>query len=88
VRVDTHAYGSYRIPPSYDSMIAKLIVRGKTRDRAIDKMRRALDEFVIEGIDTTIPFHQQLLRDERFRAGDFTTRFLDDFEMHPAGAPA
>jgi acetyl-CoA carboxylase biotin carboxylase subunit len=88
VRVDTHAYGSYRIPPSYDSMIAKLIVRGKTRDRAIDKMRRALDEFVIEGVDTTIPFHQQLLRDERFRAGDFTTRFLDDFEMHPAGAPA
>jgi len=88
VRVDTHAYTGYRIPPTYDSMIAKLIVRGKTRDQAINKMRRALDEFVIEGIQTTIPFHQQLMRDERFRAGDFTTQFLDDFTLHPDRQPA
>ena len=88
VRIDTHAYSSYCIPPTYDSMIAKLIVRGKTREQAINKMRRALDEFVIEGIQTTIPFHQQLMRDERFRAGDVTTRFLDDFTMQPDGEPA
>ena len=83
IRVDTHAYAGYRIPPHYDSMIAKLVVHGKTRDQAIQKMRRALDEFVIEGIDTTIPFHQQLLTDPRFQAGDFDTRFLDDFELQP-----
>jgi len=88
VRVDTHAYSGYRIPPTYDSMIAKLIVRGKTREQAINKMQRALDEFVIEGIQTTIPFHQQLMRDERFRAGDVTTQFLDDFALHPDGQPA
>jgi acetyl-CoA carboxylase biotin carboxylase subunit len=69
------------IPPTYDSMIAKLITYGKTRDQAIRKMRRALDEFIIEGIDTTIPFHQQLMDDERFQEGNFNTRFLDDFEM-------
>ncbi len=79
VRIDTHAYAGYRIPQYYDSMIAKLIVRARTRDLAIDKMVRALDEFVIEGVKTTIPFHQQLFRDERFRAGDFDTHFLDDF---------
>ena len=73
VRCDTHAFAGYRIPPTYDSMIAKLIVRDKTRARAIEKMRRALDEFIVEGVKTTIPFHQQLLRDERFRAGDFDT---------------
>jgi acetyl-CoA carboxylase biotin carboxylase subunit len=71
------------IPPNYDSMIAKLIVRGKTREGAIKKMQRALDEFVIEGIKTTIPFHQQLMKDPRFQAGEFTTRFLEDFEMEP-----
>ena len=81
IRVDTHAYASYLIPPNYDSMIAKLIVRGKTRAGAIKKMQRALDEFVIEGIKTTIPFHQQLMRDPRFQAGDFTTHFLEDFEL-------
>lgn len=81
VRVDTHAYADYMIPPHYDSMIAKLIVRGKTRDQAIRKMKRALDEFVIEGIHTTIPFHQQLMENERFQAGDFDTRFLDDFDI-------
>jgi acetyl-CoA carboxylase biotin carboxylase subunit len=88
VRVDTAAYAGYTIPPTYDSMIAKLITYGKTREHAIRKMRRALDEFIIEGVDTTIPFHQQLMEDERFRAGDFNTRFLDDFEMEPAAAAA
>lgn len=84
IRIDTAAYGGYRIPPTYDSMIAKLIAYGKTRDHAIRKMRRALDEFVVEGVKTTIPFHQQLMRDERFQNGTFDTRFLDDFEMEPA----
>ncbi len=83
VRVDTHVYAGYVIPPYYDSMIAKLIVRGKTRDLAIRKALRALEEFVIEGVHTTIPFHIQLLRDEKFRAGDFDTRFLETFELKP-----
>jgi acetyl-CoA carboxylase biotin carboxylase subunit len=81
VRVDTHAYASYVIPPTYDSMIGKLIVRAKTREGAINKMKRALDEFVIEGIHTTVPFHQQLMDNPQFRAGDFDTKFLDDFKM-------
>ena len=81
VRVDTHAYAGYVIPPHYDSMIAKLIVRARTRDLAIKKMLRALDEFVIEGVSTTIPFHQQLLVDPRFVAGDFDTTFLESFEL-------
>lgn len=81
VRVDTHAYASYVIPPTYDSMIGKLIVRAKTREQAINKMKRALDEFVIEGVQTTIPFHRQLMDNPQFRAGDFDTRFLDDFTM-------
>jgi len=88
IRVDTAAYAGYMIPPTYDSMIAKLITYGKTRDHAIRKMRRALDEFIIEGVDTTIPFHQQLMNDDRFREGNFNTRFLDDFEMKPASAAA
>ncbi|MEZ4696290.1 MAG: acetyl-CoA carboxylase biotin carboxylase subunit [Rhodothermales bacterium] len=83
VRVDTHAYAGYVIPPHYDSMIAKLIVRARTRDLAIKKMLRALDEFVIEGVSTTIPFHQQLLVDPRFVAGDFDTTFLESFELKP-----
>ncbi|MDX1438942.1 MAG: acetyl-CoA carboxylase biotin carboxylase subunit [Rubricoccaceae bacterium] len=83
VRCDTHVYAGYMIPPHYDSMIAKLIVRDHTRERAINKMLRALDEFVIEGVKTTIPFHQQLLRDERFRAGDFDTKFLEHFQLQP-----
>ena len=86
IRVDTAAYSGYRIPPTYDSMIAKLIAYGKTRDHALRKMRRALDEFVVEGVQTTIPFHQQLMDDARFQRGEFDTRFLDDFEMHPATA--
>ncbi len=83
VRCDTHVFAGYTVPPNYDSMIAKLIVREQTRERAIEKMRRALDEFVIEGVKTTVPFHQQLLVDDRFRAGDFTTKFLEDFELTP-----
>jgi acetyl-CoA carboxylase biotin carboxylase subunit len=62
-------------------MIAKLIVTARTRDEAIVKLQRALDEFVIEGINTTIPFHQQLLRDENFRKGVYTTKFMEDFEL-------
>lgn len=81
VRVDTHVYAGYNIPPYYDSMIAKLIVRARTRDLAIQKMLRALDEFVIEGIKTTIPFHQQLLKNEDFKKGNFDTRFLETFKL-------
>jgi len=83
VRVDTHVYAGYKIPPYYDSMIAKLIVRASTRELAIRKMRRALDEFVIEGVPTTIPFHSQLMQDENFRNGKFDTHFLDSFEFAP-----
>ena len=81
VRVDTHAYAGYVIPPFYDSMIAKLIVWGEDRSEAIARMRRALKEFIIEGIKTTIPFHQQVMNDERFFTGDFDTTFLEDFEI-------
>ena len=83
VRVDTHAYAGYYIPPYYDSLIAKLIVHARTRELAIRKMERALDEFVIEGVKTTIPFHQQLMKDEAFRAGDFDTSFLEGFTLKP-----
>ncbi len=83
VRVDTHIYAGYRIPPNYDSLVAKLIVRGKDREHAIRKMRRALDEFVIDGIKTTIPFHRQLMDDERFQAGQFDTGFLANFQLQP-----
>jgi len=81
VRVDTHVYAGYKVPPYYDSMIAKLICKAQTRDECITKMQRALDEFIIEGIKTTIPFHQQLMRDESFRKGDFTTAFMDTFKL-------
>lgn len=77
VRVDSSAYAGLKITPFYDSMIAKLIVWGNDREEAIARMRRALDEFVIEGIDTTIPFHIDVLNDERFMCGDVTTKFLD-----------
>ena len=80
IRVDTHVYSGYRIPPFYDSMISKLIAVAQTREEAIRKMQRALDEYIIEGIKTTIPFHQKLMRDERFQSGNFTTAFMDDFE--------
>ena len=83
VRVDTHVYAGYQIPPFYDSMIAKLICRAQTREECITKMERALDEFIIEGVKTTIPFHKQLMKDERFRSGNFHTGFLNDFEIKP-----
>ena len=81
VRLDTHVYGGYVIPPHYDSMIAKLITTAQTREEAINKMKRALDEFVIEGIKTTIPFHRQLMDHPNYVAGNYTTKFMEDFEM-------
>ncbi|WP_374957514.1 acetyl-CoA carboxylase biotin carboxylase subunit [Gilvibacter sp.] len=81
VRLDTHVYAGYMIPPNYDSMIAKLIVTAQTREEAIAKMKRALDEFVIEGIKTTIPFHRQLMEEPDYVEGNYTTAFMNDFEM-------
>ncbi len=81
VRVDTHVYAGYSVPPYYDSMIAKLICRAKTREECITRMRRALDEFIIEGVKTTVPFHQQLMRNEKFISGKFDTSFMNDFEI-------
>lgn len=83
VRLDTHVYSGYTIPPNYDSMIAKLITTAQTREEAINKMKRALDEFVIEGIKTTIPFHRQLMDDPNYVLGNYTTAFMDTFEMKP-----
>ena len=80
VRVDTHVYAGYVIPPYYDSMIAKLITIAQTREEAINTMERALSEFVVEGVKTTIPFHQQLMQDKNFRKGKYTTKFLEDFK--------
>ena len=81
VRVDSHAYAGYVIPPYYDSMIGKLITVAQTRKEAINTMHRALSEYVIEGVKTTIPFHLQLMRDERFISGDFNTKFIEGFEL-------
>mgnify|MGYP001298248972 FL=1 len=81
VRLDTHVYGGYIIPPHYDSMIAKLITTAQTREEAINKMRRALDEFVIEGIKTTIPFHRKLMEHPNYISGNYTTKFMEDFSM-------
>ena len=81
VRIDTHVYAGYIIPSNYDSMIAKLITTAQTREEAIHKMKRALDEFVIEGVKTTIPFHRQLMDDPAYVSGDYTTKFMEDFEM-------
>ncbi len=81
IRVDSHVYAGYTIPPYYDSMIGKIIAVARTRDEAIDTMHRALAEYVIEGIKTTIPFHLQLMNDARFRSGDFNTKFLEGFTM-------
>jgi len=81
VRLDTHVYAGYSIPPNYDSMIAKLITTAQTREEAINKMKRALDEFVIEGIKTTIPFHRALMEHPDYLAGNYTTKFMEDFEM-------
>ena len=81
VRLDTHVYSGYSIPPNYDSMIAKLITTAQTRQEAINKMKRALDEFVIEGIKTTIPFHRQLMDEPAYVEGNYTTAFMDTFKM-------
>ena len=81
VRLDTHVYAGYTIPPNYDSMIAKLITTAQTREEAVHKMKRALDEFVIEGIKTTIPFHRQLMDHPAYISGDYTTKFMEDFIM-------
>jgi acetyl-CoA carboxylase biotin carboxylase subunit len=81
VRIDSHIYQSYSIPPYYDSLIAKLIVWGKNREHAISRGIRALEEFTVEGIKTTIPFHLQVLQDSRFLSGNFDTSFLDKFEF-------
>ncbi|HEU4495561.1 MAG TPA: acetyl-CoA carboxylase biotin carboxylase subunit [Flavobacterium sp.] len=82
VRLDTHVYSGYTIPPNYDSMIAKLITTAQTREEAISKMKRALDEFVIEGVKTTIPFHRQLMDEPAYVAGDYTTKFMESFKMN------
>lgn len=82
VRLDTHVYSGYTIPPNYDSMIAKLITTAQTREEAICKMKRALDEFVIEGIKTTIPFHRQLMDEPDYIAGNYTTKFMEGFKMN------
>jgi acetyl-CoA carboxylase biotin carboxylase subunit len=81
VRIDSHVYAGYVIPPNYDSMIAKLIVSGQSREEVIVRMKRALEEFVIDGVKTTIPFHLALLEDKEFKAGNFTTNFLDTFDF-------
>ena len=83
VRLDTHVYSGYVIPPHYDSMIAKLITSAQTREEAINKMKRALEEFVIEGIKTTIPFHRQLMEHPDYLAGNYTTKFMEDFIIKP-----
>lgn len=81
IRIDTHVYDGYMIPPYYDSMIAKLITTAQTREEAINKMKRALEEFIIEGVKTTIPFHQQLMRHPDYLAGNYTTKFMETFEI-------
>ena len=81
IRVDTHAYANYMIPPFYDSMIAKVITVAQTREEAIAKMERALEEFIIEGIKTTIPFHKKLMQDEKIRKGEYTTKFMESFDI-------
>ena len=83
VRIDTHVYSGYSIPPNYDSMIAKLITTAQIREEAINKMKRALDEFVIEGVKTTIPFHRQLMEEPDYVAGNYTTKFMESFKMKP-----
>ncbi len=83
VRVDTHSYAGYEVPPYYDSLIAKLVVYALTREGAINKMASALDEFTVQGIKTTIPFHRQVMQNEQFRSGKFDTSFLDSFKFSP-----
>ncbi|MGB0403080.1 MAG: acetyl-CoA carboxylase biotin carboxylase subunit [Salibacteraceae bacterium] len=80
IRIDTHVYAGYTIPPNYDSMVSKLITVAQTREEAIEKMKRALGEYIVEGVKTTIPFHQKLMNNEQFCKGDFTTKFLEDWD--------
>ena len=82
VRVDTHVYAGYSVPPFYDSMIAKLICKAQTREECIKKMQRALDEFIVEGVKTTVPFHQKLMKNEDFKNGNFHTGFLSTFDIN------
>jgi len=84
IRVDSHVYSGYRIPPNYDSMVGKLITVAQTREEAIAKMHRALSEYVIEGVKTTIPFHIKLMQNEQFKAGDYTTKFLENWDFKNA----
>ena len=81
IRIDSHVYSGYTIPPNYDSMIAKVIATGQSREEVLSRMKRALQEFVIEGIKTTIPFHIKLMDDERFKSGDFNTSFMEGFDL-------
>ena len=81
IRVDTHVYTGYKIPPYYDSMIAKLITVAQTREEAISKMKRALSEFVLEGVKTTIPFHKKLMNHEAFQSGNYTTKFMEEYKL-------
>jgi acetyl-CoA carboxylase biotin carboxylase subunit len=85
VRVDTHSYAGYLVPPFYDSLIAKLVVYAQTREGAVNKMTSSLEEFTIEGIKTTIPFHRQVMQTETFRSGKFDTSFLESFKFVPEG---
>lgn len=84
IRVDSHVYSGYRIPPNYDSMVGKLITVAQTREEAIAKMHRALSEYVIEGVKTTIPFHIKLMQNEQFKAGDYTTKFMENWDFKNA----
>jgi acetyl-CoA carboxylase biotin carboxylase subunit len=81
VRIDSHVYSGYTIPSNYDSMIGKLIVSAQSREEVIVRMKRALNEFVIEGVKTTIPFHIKLMDDPGFKSGKFTTKYLDNFDF-------
>jgi len=83
IRIDSHIYAGYAIPPYYDSLLSKLIAVAPTREEAIEKMKRALNEYFIDGCKSTIPFHKQVMLDERFRSGQFTTKFIEDFELRP-----
>jgi acetyl-CoA carboxylase biotin carboxylase subunit len=84
IRVDSHVYSGYRIPPNYDSMVGKLITVAQTREEAIAKMHRALSEYVIEGVKTTIPFHIKLMQNEDFKAGNYTTKFMETWDYNNA----
>jgi len=87
IRVDTHAYAGYRIPPNYDSLIAKLIVKAQNREEAIQKMRRALGEFIVEGVSTTIPFHKFLLEDSLFLSGHYDTAYIERLNLEKLRQP-